>query len=161
MPLQDVSNDSSMIEWLRQAGHGHLIAKDQHYSNISTSTSLPSFPHTANNDELYRSSQNRSTTFGQVASFNKESYDSHDNARQYTSLSPSPPIIPMGSTSANPYHHSYNQSASFSPSPNINNLSYGSQYNCASTSAQFQAPHMSQFQTDADIEVRKITDFTS
>ncbi|CAF0747048.1 unnamed protein product [Adineta ricciae] len=155
MPLQDVSNDSSMIDWLRQAGHGHLIAKDQQYSNISTSASLPSFPHTVNNDELYRSSQNRSTTFGQVANFNKESYDYHDNARHYTSLSPPPPMIPSGCTSASPYHHSYNQSTSLSPSPNINNLSYNAQYNSIPSSVQFQAPHMSQFQTDADIEHMK------
>ncbi|CAF0789066.1 unnamed protein product [Adineta ricciae] len=138
MPLQDISNDSSAIDWLRQTGHGHLIAKDQQFANISTSTSLPSFPHTVINDELYRSSQNRSTTYGQVVNFNKESYDHHDNARHYTSLSPPPPMIPSGCASASPYHHSYD-----------------GHYNSLPSSTQFQAPYISQFQTDADIEHMK------
>src|SRR4051812_16692249 len=38
MPLEDVSNDSSMIDWLQQSGHGHLLANQHGYSNISSSS---------------------------------------------------------------------------------------------------------------------------
>lgn len=36
MPLEDVSNDRQMIDWLRQSGHGHLI--DDRISNIESSS---------------------------------------------------------------------------------------------------------------------------
>ena len=35
MPLQDVSEDQLMINWLRQAGHGHLI--EDHHPNHNVS----------------------------------------------------------------------------------------------------------------------------
>ncbi|UJR10079.1 hypothetical protein I4U23_014301 [Adineta vaga] len=152
MPLQDVSNDSSMLDWLREAGHGHLINKTHQYSNISTSASLPTIPRNCSSDELYHASQNRSTAYGQVASFNKESA---------SSLSPPPPMIPSGYSSAAaphpiPYQNSYNRSASAASLVNFNNLSYaGDQYNSVSSSSQFHAPHMNQYQTDADIENMK------
>ena len=41
MPLDDVSNDASMINWLRQAGHGHLLANQQASFNGSLSPQPP------------------------------------------------------------------------------------------------------------------------
>ena len=37
MSLQDVSNDSSIAEWLRQSGHGHLLDNEHQFSKISSS----------------------------------------------------------------------------------------------------------------------------
>ena len=42
MPAQDVSHDPSMIDWLRQNGHGHLLANQNQYSN-NTSSPPPIF----------------------------------------------------------------------------------------------------------------------
>ena len=39
MPMQDVSNDQSMINWLRQSGHAHLI--DEHNEMTNMSSSVP------------------------------------------------------------------------------------------------------------------------
>ena len=41
MPLQDVSDDQLMINWLRQSGHGHLI-EDHRPNNNAASTSFAS-----------------------------------------------------------------------------------------------------------------------
>jgi hypothetical protein len=41
MPLQDVSQDSSMLGWLRQSGHGHLIEGPQGTGNLVHSPSAP------------------------------------------------------------------------------------------------------------------------
>lgn len=40
MPLEDVSNDSSMIDWLRQSGHAHLLANQHEYSNRPSSAAV-------------------------------------------------------------------------------------------------------------------------
>lgn len=38
MALHDVSQDSSMIGWLRQSGHGHLLEEDRYYSGAHASS---------------------------------------------------------------------------------------------------------------------------
>jgi hypothetical protein len=47
MPLQDVSNDTSMMDWLRQSGHGHLLGeRTQNATTTSTSSPLPALQST-------------------------------------------------------------------------------------------------------------------
>ena len=42
MPLHDVSHDPSMMDWLRQSGHGHLLDDGiPHATTTSTSSPLP------------------------------------------------------------------------------------------------------------------------
>jgi hypothetical protein len=139
MPLQDVSNDSSVIGWLRQAGHGHLIDENRRLANASSSIS-PAI-----------------NSSGGYSSTNVDGY--HNSYNQSSSISP--PIISSGgysSSHVDPYHDSYNHSSSFSHINNANIQSYQhstSPVNFASSSAQFLAPHMNEAQLDANIEVNQ------
>ncbi|CAF1236494.1 unnamed protein product [Adineta steineri] len=150
MPLQDVTNDPSMIGWLRQAGHSHLLNDQNQYANSSSSPSLPIIPAGRASVDPYHNSFNRSSSHSQVVNFNNLSNDQHPNSRQFVSSTPSLPIIRGGQTSVDSYNHSpsFTQAASY-------NHSYGGQPNYASTPTQFHAPYAHQYQTDADIEYMK------
>ncbi len=83
MPLQDVSNDESMIGWLRQAGHGHLLNDQHQYANLSSSPSLPIISAGQTHADNYHDSYNRSTSFSNNANINCESYDSHQTSANF------------------------------------------------------------------------------
>ncbi|CAF3408894.1 unnamed protein product [Rotaria socialis] len=74
MSLQDVSNDSSMINWLHQAGHGHLVA-DQHRSAVmSPSTSAPIVTHNYDNTDRYGDLYNGAVSYAQADHLHGQSY---------------------------------------------------------------------------------------
>jgi hypothetical protein len=167
MPLQDVSNDSSVIGWLRQAGHGHLIDENRRLANASSSISPAinsSGGYSSTNVDGYHNSYNQSSSISPPINYSS-GYNSssvhpyHDSYNHSTSISP--PIISSGgysSSHVDPYHDSYNHSSSFSHINNANIQSYQnstSPVNFASSSAQFLAPHMNEAQLDANIEVNQ------
>jgi hypothetical protein len=89
MPLQDVSGDSSMIGWLRQSGHGHLLDERHQFSNISSSSPPPIIPAGYINTD----SQNRSASFHQNDNFNTQSYSPQHSPTNFIS-SPTQFIAP-------------------------------------------------------------------
>ena len=126
MPLEDVSNDSSMIDWLQQAGHGHLLANQHGYSNTSSSAAV-----------------------GASAS------SAPPPLRPQLSPSP-PPIISGGYANENYRHDSYNRSGSPEQNNSFRSQMYGTQpspTNFVSSPSQFLAPRMNNPQLDMDIEV--------
>ena len=151
MPLQDVSNDQLMINWLRQAGHGHLIddrnaaaaaagaaapssppdtsygqpAPSPNYPPLPSSSSLSQFDHGLRGNDLHRSGSYPQGNFNPMSIFG-------GNA------SPPPPMIPPPN---NPYPSSYNQQQQQSP------------VHFASSPTQFLARSNNDQQLDADIEV--------
>jgi hypothetical protein len=147
MPLQDVSNDPSLIDWLRQSGHGGLLDDRQHFSNTSSSPAVPMIGGTQTN------------IHPQSISFNQpQSYD-RQGSPQLNSFNQSQSYDRQGS----PQMNSFNQSQSYNrqQSPQMNSFnqsqSYDRQYspqNFISSPTQFHAPNRDQ-QLDADIEVRK------
>jgi hypothetical protein len=158
MPLQDVSNDHSMIDWLREAGHAHLL--DERPQNTNTTSSSP---------------PPQNNLYGQATS-------SSSYPPQPTSLSSPPPMFGGGYNSTDhqldALHRSgslprtdffqggsYGGATSSSPPiiPGSHNFG-GSPFNqhsspppYASSPTQFLAPHMNQQQLDVDIEVKQIT----
>lgn len=108
MPLQDVSQDSSMLGWLRQSGHGHLLEDRQGTANLAHS--------------------------------------------------PSAPIIRDAPTERVADFHRADLSPSFARADNYQSQSYGYQPSAANfvhSPTQFLAPHMNQYQTDAEVEVKE------
>ena len=105
MPLEDVSNDSSMIGWLRQAGHGHLLENQQDYSNLASSAPPPSQP--PHPQALSPSpppprisggygdtdQYNHSGSFAQHTNFNPQSYGTQQSPTNFVS-SPSQFLAP-------------------------------------------------------------------
>ena len=98
MPLQDVSNDSSMISWLQQAGHGHLLANQHGYAGVSSSAPLPPSPPPPpiipagySNATGYGNSYNHPTSFSQ--NINTQSYGGQHSPVNFVS-SPSQFIAP-------------------------------------------------------------------
>jgi len=142
MPLEDVSNDPSMVGWLRQAGHGHLLDEQRQYTNVPLSSpSPPIMSGGYSGTGTYGDSYNQSAAFSGVGNVNTQSYNQ--------------PASFSGAGYVNP--QSYNQPASFSPVGNVNTQSYDyppSPTNFISSPTQFIAPHMNQ-PYDMDIEVRK------
>jgi hypothetical protein len=162
MPLQDVSNDQSMIGWLRQQGHGHLLDNQLH--NASSTASPPSPPLNISSqrttDALSYPPQSTSISSpppmfgGSIGSGGFNPASSHmNNVNQSTSFrqadrqptsyygeharSLSPPIIPpTGHFNAPSYDHQSSPIHFGSPSP-----------------THFLTPNMNQQQLDADIEV--------
>jgi len=125
MPLQDVSNDPSLIGWLRQAGHGHLLSEQSHYANVGVSSPSPpiiSGGHTS--VDPYIDSYNRSASYSGV----DPHIDSYNRSASYS-----------GVANINTLSHTGQQNPT----------------NFVSTPTQFFAPHMNQHQLDMDIEVRK------
>ena len=90
MPLEDVSNDSSMIDWLRQSGHAHLLANQHEYSNrpasaaVGVSATHPPAPPLSpsppiisgafGNANYHQESYNHSGSFEQNHTVNAQSY---------------------------------------------------------------------------------------
>jgi hypothetical protein len=162
MPLQDVSNDPTMMDWLRQAGHGHLLDERIHNTNAASSsspppppslnapfgqttsssnyppqsTSLPPPPPQPSFGGGYNTSGAQSNAFNRAAAAFPLT-DLHPTPTYGPNSSSSPPVIPPTSHfNASPY----NQQSSplhFSSSP-----------------TQFLAPNINQQQLDADIEVK-------
>ena len=164
MPMQDVSEDPSMIHWLRQAGHGHLI-EDQFRKAVNASSPPPSNPpHGQNTSPANYPPQltslsspppsqfppsfsagfntaspsldalNRSGSFG-AADFNRHSTYGAGG-------SPAPPMIPsLGNFNGSPFDQQHSP-LNFSASP-----------------TQFLAPNLNDQQLDINIEVRRCSEF--
>jgi len=76
MPLQDVSSDPSMVGWLRQAGHGHLLDQQHQFSNIPPSApSPPIIPSGQSGIDPYRGSYNPSASFSGIGNVNTQPYN--------------------------------------------------------------------------------------
>lgn len=123
MPLEDVSTDSSMIDWLRQSGHAHLLANQHEYSNHSSSAAAVgvSAATAAHPPPLSPSPPIISSGFGN-ASYHQESYNRSGSFEQNNIVS-------------------------------AQSYGLQSPTNFVSSPSQFIAPHMNNPQLDADIEV--------
>ena len=156
MPLQDVTNDPSMIDWLRQSGHAHLL-DGQLYNTKATisalpsgnapfeqtvlspkyppsSTSLPSPPSNFDNGQYTGNRQvdafHQSTSFPQTDTHGSTAYDG---------------IFPSSLSSRLPVSNHFNASTyDHPPSP----------LHFSSSPTQFASSDNDQQQLDIDIEVK-------
>ncbi len=178
MPLQDVSNDHTMINWLRESGHSHLLDEQHHNGNTTSSpppTSSSNYPPPTISSLNYPPPPPTSSS-----SYPPPVTSSPNYPAPTTSLSSPPPTFGGGYNSSDPLMNTLNRSGSFpridfqptanysgaagSPSPPIipqmshfNAPSYDHQssplhFNASPT--QFLAPSMNQQQLDVDIEVK-------
>lgn len=163
--MQDVSEDPSMIHWLRQAGHGHLI-EDQFRKAVNASSPPPSNPPYGQNTSPSNyppqltslssppPSQQLSTSFSggfnmaspPLDTLNRSgSFSGADFNRQPaygTAGSPAPPMIPsLGNFNTSPFNQQHSP-LNFSASP-----------------TQFLAPNLNDQQLDINIEVRSCSEF--
>jgi hypothetical protein len=137
MPLQDVSDDQTMIGWLRQAGHSHLLDEQPHNANTMSpqlsAASPPNYPPPTTSlsspPPLFGGGHNSSNSllnmFNPTASYNPGIG------------SPSPPIIPQTTQFGGLPFGQQSSPLHFTASP-----------------TQFLAPNMNQQQLDMDIEVK-------
>lgn len=159
MPLQDVSNDQSMINWLHQSGHGHLLGGQQANAsppspplNISsglgnssanypppTSTSSPP-PHFAGGSGGFNPTGSPPNALHRSVSFPQADHHLTSVLGGGGHNPASPPIIP--------------------PTDHYNNSPYNQQsspINFSSTSpTHLISPNVNQQQLDNDIEVNRV-----
>ncbi len=93
MPLQDVSSDSSMIGWLRQSGHGHLLDQQNQFSNIASSSPPPPISGGYSGTDPYANSYNHSASSPPNVNFNSQSYNLQQSPTNFIS-SPTQFIAP-------------------------------------------------------------------
>lgn len=95
MPLQDVSQDSSMIDWLRQSGHAHLLAQDNHYSSAAVRTASPPIisGEYANAGQYNASSHGGSASFVQADNYHTQAYHPQPSSANFVT-SPTQFIAP-------------------------------------------------------------------
>ncbi|CAF0729705.1 unnamed protein product [Rotaria sordida] len=139
MPLQDVSNDPTMIDWLRQSGHAHVL--DERLLNPNVSASPPPF----------------NIPYGQSTSL---SSPIHGFNMGYTSSSPQINSVNRSSSFLQPPYHSTSsyEGAAHPLSPLLVAPSYGHQsspIHFTSSPTQFLSPDTNRQQIDADIENMK------
>jgi len=167
MPLQDVSDDQLMINWLRQSGHAHLLDDQLHHANPTSSPSPltapqnypppPTAPHNYPPPTIASpsyppptmSSSSPVPQFGGgptsgnplLNMFSQSALHPQTNFPQTTNYggagSPSPPIIPTMDQFNAPSYDHQSSPLHFNASP-----------------TQFLAPNMGQQQLDMDIEVK-------
>ena len=136
MPLQDVSNDHSMMDWLRQSGHGHLLDSGNHDNNYpppkTSSSSSPPPP-------LFGSSGGGSGNYG----------SSSPQMNIPNQSSTFPPTSNYGGAGSPLLSSGYfnPQSMDHQSSP----------LNLSSSPTQFLGSNMNQQQLDADIEVTHLS----
>ncbi|CAF3499839.1 unnamed protein product [Rotaria sp. Silwood1] len=139
MPLQDVSHDLAMIDWLRQSGHAHLL--DERLLNANISSSPPPFNY----------------PYGQTHSLSSP-IPGH-NMGYDSSGSPINPLNQSSSFHQPPFlQSSHYDGGARSLSPPILPQSYGHQSSPLpfhSSPTQFLSPDVHQHQLDADIENMK------
>ncbi|CAF1453366.1 unnamed protein product [Rotaria sordida] len=75
MSLEDVSNDLSMVNWIRQCGHGHLLDEQIRPSRIASSIPPPIPPRNYNDIDPYCDSYHRSRSFSRYENFHTQSYN--------------------------------------------------------------------------------------
>jgi hypothetical protein len=110
MPLEDVSNDHKMIDWLRQSGHSHLF--DEHpqsttagpsspplYNQYAPTTSSGSYPpYSTSSLPVFTAGHNisgpQTNTFGQPAPFLHTNIPSTASYGSGAGLSPPPMMLP-------------------------------------------------------------------
>ncbi len=163
MPLQDVSNDQTMISWLRQAGHAHLLDDQlQSGGNVSSPPPPPS----------------QNIPFGPTGSSSNFSPPppTSNYPPQTAPISSPSPIFSGGFSSNDPLLNSLHRSGSFpqsnfpptstyggyntgplsSPTHHFTAPSFGPQsspLHFNSSPTQFLGSNMNQQQLDMDIEV--------
>lgn len=153
MPLQDVSDDQTMISWLRQAGHAHLLDEQLRNNNRSSPPSL---------------SQN--VPFGPTTSSNFSPIPPAGYPPQTMSHSSPVPMFNAGLNSTDPLINSLHRSGSFSPTTFPPNPIYGgasapsfdprsSPPYFHSSPSHFLGPNVNQQQLDMDIEVKLLVVF--
>lgn len=92
--VQDVSGDPSMLDWLRNAGHGHLLSQQNDYNNIPAhSPSPPIIPSGRISADPYGNSYNQSASFTGTGNANTQSY-SHPQSPVNFGQSPTQFIAP-------------------------------------------------------------------
>jgi hypothetical protein len=163
MPLQDVSDDHTMISWLRQTGHAHLL-DEQHHNGDNVSSPPPPPP--------------QNIPFGPTSSSSNFSPLPPSNYPPQTASMPSPsPNFSGGFNSNDPLIDNLHRSGSFPQSNFLPTSTYGG-YNSGplsspthhfaapsfdhqssplhfnSSPTQFLAPNVNQQQLDMDIEVK-------
>jgi hypothetical protein len=171
MPLQDVSNDQSMMDWLRQSGHGHLLdERSGNAINTSSSSSPPPPPFLSN----LLSGQTTSSS-----NYPPQTTSSNYPPQAISSSSP-PPIFGGGFSSSGPQMDTLNRSASFPRTDFLQTSSFGggagsssppiipsanhftapsldyssSPLNFNPSPTQFLSSNANQQKLDADIEVK-------
>ena len=159
MPLQDVSDDQTMISWLRQAGHAHLLDEQLRNANRGSSPPLP----TQNNP------------YGPTSSSHFSPIPPSNYPPPTASHSSPPPMFGGGFNSTDPVMNTIHRSGSFSPTNFPPNAIYGSSggpmspthhfsgpsFDHQSSSpffhsspTHFLGPNINQQQLDMDIEVK-------
>jgi hypothetical protein len=165
MPMQDVSEDPSMINWLHQAGHGHLI-EDQFRKAVNASSpplsnplfgqnaSLPNYPPQSTSFSSPPPSQYPPSFSGGINTvsppidpLNHSGSFAHTDFNQPSTYgaagSPAPPMIPqLAHSNGSPFHQQQHSPLNFSASP-----------------TQFLAPNLNEQQLDINIEVRRSSGF--
>lgn len=146
MPLEDVSDDQLMINWLRQAGHAHLLDEQMRNNNRSS----PPQP-----------SQN--IPFGPTTSSNFSPIPPSGYPPPTMSHSSPVPMINPGLHGSDPIMNSLQRTGSFSPTTFPPNPIYGGAGVIPfdsrpsplfhSPPSQFLGPGINQQQLDMDIEV--------
>jgi hypothetical protein len=139
MPLQDVSNDQAMINWLHQSGHGHLIDSRPQNSSYPSPPALPTqlgnYP-PPSNEPLH-----------QTAPFSNPHFASSLN--HPSAVSPSPPII----SGLNLQPQSQPQHQAMPPYPHPHQPSPELFHSSASP---FAPANINDRALDVDIEVRPV-----
>ncbi|CAF2479362.1 unnamed protein product [Rotaria sp. Silwood2] len=139
MPLQDVSQDQAMIDWLRQSGHAHLL--DERFLNTNPSSSPPPL----------------NMPFGQTTSLSSPMPGL--NLGYNTGGSPIDPLNRSSSFHQTPFYStSHYDGGTRSLSPPILPQSYGHQsspLHGSSSPTHFLPSNMHQQQLDVDIENMK------
>lgn len=85
MPLQDVSQDSSMLGWLRQSGHGHLLEDRQGTRNIASPSSAPIMRDIPPARPVEIPRADLSPSFPRVDNFQSQSYGYQPNSANFVS----------------------------------------------------------------------------
>lgn len=75
MALQDVSHDPSVVNWLRQSGHGHLLDDRHQSTNYPSSAPAPIYSNDYRSSDPYSDLYQRSTSFAGAENFGSQPYD--------------------------------------------------------------------------------------
>ena len=144
--MQDVSEDSSMINWLRQAGHGHLIEDQLRHAQNNSSPPLSNPSYGQNTSSQNYPPQPTSLSSPGMDALNRSgSFSLTDYNQQPTYGAAGSPAPPMISSLGNFDASSFNQQHS--------------PLNFTGSPTQFLTPNLNDPQLDINIEVRRCLAF--